>query len=211
MDQVIVDNPPPEKSKWELTRESFEKFLSALHPDCEHAEVEYERLRLKLVKLFEWERTYEWSHFPDDCVDETFNRVCRKLSEGEVIENVRNYCYGVARNLVRELRKGPDRKKVDLEEYEQVFDWLKQYEHEVEEEHLDKYYWQCLQELDTEKRALIVEYYEGEKREKIERRELLANRLGINLDALRTRARRIRDEIRDCVNLSLGGEKMNRN
>jgi DNA-directed RNA polymerase specialized sigma24 family protein len=58
---------------------------------------------------------------------------------------------------------------------------------------------QCLRELPSDSRRLITEYYRDEKRQKIDNRLSLANRLGIPLNALRSRAQRVRDKLERCV------------
>ena len=62
-------------------------------------------------------------------------------------------------------------------------------------EYLDR----CLNALDPAQRDLIVEYYRGIGREKIDRRRGLAARLGITMNALSSRASRIRDLLERCV------------
>jgi hypothetical protein len=47
---------------------------------------------------------------------------------------------------------------------------------------------------------LILQYYSDDKREKIDRRLSLARRLSIPLNALRSRAQRIRNRLEECVN-----------
>jgi hypothetical protein len=46
-----VDFP---KKRWVITREAFDRMLAELHPDIERAGEQYENIRRKLVKLFEW-------------------------------------------------------------------------------------------------------------------------------------------------------------
>ena len=58
---------------------------------------------------------------------------------------------------------------------------------------------QCLNRLPTESRALIVEYYQDEKRDRIERRKALAEALGLRREALANRAQRLRDKLEQCV------------
>jgi len=48
-------------------------------------------------------------------------------------------------------------------------------------------------------RELIIEYYQDEKRDKIDRRKALAERLGIPRLALGNRAQRLRDKLAQCV------------
>jgi DNA-directed RNA polymerase specialized sigma24 family protein len=62
----------------------------------------------------------------------------------------------------------------------------------------------CLQQLPTLDRELILEYYRGEQRAKIERRRELAARLGLTINALSIRACRIRDKLESCVRSNAG-------
>jgi DNA-directed RNA polymerase specialized sigma24 family protein len=57
----------------------------------------------------------------------------------------------------------------------------------------------CLGQLEPAQRDLIVEYYRGTGRQKIEARRNLAARLGISMNALSIRASRIRDALERCV------------
>jgi DNA-directed RNA polymerase specialized sigma24 family protein len=57
----------------------------------------------------------------------------------------------------------------------------------------------CLEGLLPENRALILDYYQGEKSGKIGLRKQLAEKLGTPLNALRIRAHRIRMQLEKCV------------
>jgi len=57
----------------------------------------------------------------------------------------------------------------------------------------------CLQQLASADRELILEYYRGEQRAKIERRRGMAERLNLTANALSIRACRIRDKLEACV------------
>jgi DNA-directed RNA polymerase specialized sigma24 family protein len=58
----------------------------------------------------------------------------------------------------------------------------------------------CVSKLTQENRDLVLQYYQEEKRAKIEHRKHLAARFGIELNALRIRAHRIRTSLQQCVN-----------
>ncbi len=58
---------------------------------------------------------------------------------------------------------------------------------------------QCMERLTSKSRELVLEYYQAEKRAKIDRRKELASRLGIAVNALRIRAHRIRSNLQECV------------
>ncbi len=63
----------------------------------------------------------------------------------------------------------------------------------------------CLQTLSTDNRELILQYYQGEKSEKINNRKRLMERLGVPVNTLRMRALRLRERLQGCVEECLGG------
>lgn len=183
----------PAKKDWVLTQKAFERLLASLDANREQAGREYERVRLKLIKYFEW----RGAAFPEGEADETINRVARKIEEGVEVSNLSAYFYGVARLVLVEARKGREK---ELEAFRQV----PPIEMHASAEDLDAVRRQacldiCLQRLPEESRTLIIEYYQDEKSKKIEIRKNLASRLSIPLNALRIRALRIRASLETCV------------
>jgi len=63
-----------------------------------------------------------------------------------------------------------------------------------------------MQDLNADSRELIVQYYQEEKKAKIDTRRKLAADLGIDLNALRVRAHRIRFALQRCVSECLAKE-----
>lgn len=181
------------KLEWTLSAEALARFLARLDPDSDRAGEKYESLRLTLIKFFDW----RWAHFPEECADETINRVIRKIDEGETIRDIPTYCHGVARLVLLEKLKGPESKRADFEKLPTAA--LVAPEPEEEDERQDCFE-RCLKELPVESRQLILQYYNDEKREKIDHRLAMAGRLGIPLNALRSRAQRIRNRLEECVN-----------
>ena len=57
----------------------------------------------------------------------------------------------------------------------------------------------CMDRLTANNRELVLQYYQQEKKAKIEHRKLLAEKLGIAVNALRIRAFRIRVSLQKCV------------
>jgi hypothetical protein len=57
----------------------------------------------------------------------------------------------------------------------------------------------CLRALSVDAREMVLEYYRDEKRERIDRRKALAERLGLRREALANRAQRLRDKLEQCV------------
>ena len=178
-----------------LTGEAFAKLLARLDPDRERAGEKYEDLRRTLIKFFEW----RGAPFPDEQTDETFNRVARKLDEGVEIKNVGGYCYEVARLVCLEALKGNERKRGPLETDHPDAAGADAADSALERERLLDCLEQCLNRLPAESRALIVEYYRDEKRDRIERRKALADALGLRREALANRAQRLRDKLEQCV------------
>jgi DNA-directed RNA polymerase specialized sigma24 family protein len=191
----------PERER-ELTSKAFAKLLAKLSADPEIAGIEYEELRRRLIKFFEWRGAF----FPEDLADETLNRTARKIDEGEEIEkNVIALALGVAHFVFLETTKHPNNRRAPLEDLIPV---AAPPEHRVEDDDLRAVYLrECLRGLSKENRELIIEYYGEEGRAKIEDRKALAEKLGISLNALFSRAKRIRDRLEQCVTQRL---KINR-
>ena len=176
--------------KWSLTQEAFDQLLGSFAPDRDDAAKKYLEVREKLIRLFVW----RGCPFPEDHADETFNRVARKISEGEEIRNTAAYVIGVARLLILEIIKAHSRQKEALEEL-QKSDVSEDTQSELRLECLQ----QCLSKLSPDNRELILQYYQGDKREKIENRRQLSARLGVPLNSLRMRALRLRELLQTCV------------
>ena len=121
-----------------------------------------------MIRLFAW----RGCPFPEDHADETFNRVARKISEGEEIRNAPAYVIGVARLLVLEILKAQSKQREALDRW-QKFEVSEDTQSELRSECLQR----CLDRLTPENRELIVQYYQGEKRAKIENRVLADSEL----------------------------------
>src|SRR5947209_5921854 len=94
-----------------LTTESFARLLAGFDHDRERAGEQYEDLRRRLIKFFEW----RGAPFPEEHTDETLNRVAAKLAAGVEIKNLRGYGYEVARLVCLEVWKGNERRREPLE------------------------------------------------------------------------------------------------
>jgi DNA-directed RNA polymerase specialized sigma24 family protein len=187
-----TNDSPHLKKDWIPTKESFDRLLACLDEDREQAGKMYVNTQARLVKFFEW----RGSEAPDNNADETINRVTRKISEGETIQNLQSYIYGVARMVLMEA----------LKEQEKQRQWRGQLPPPIhitvdhtEKEARGDCVISCLEVLPGEERILFVQYHEGEKRARIERRKALADGLKIPLNALRIRVHRIRLRLEQCV------------
>lgn len=181
---------------WALTQQAFDGLLARFDTDRERAGWAYERARHKLIKYFEWRQAI----FPYEAADETLNRVARKIDEGTDIQNLNGYIYGVARLVFAETLKEKGAAPQPLD-YAAVAEPAA--DDNSGDEECRECLARCLQELPDGSRELIIAYYGGEG-EKIKNRKRLAERLGIQLNALRIRAHRVRVRLETCVRHCLG-------
>ncbi|HET6977899.1 MAG TPA: hypothetical protein VFI24_16340 [Pyrinomonadaceae bacterium] len=189
------------RQKWTLTQDAFDKLLIAFGGDRDSAAEKYLEIRTNLVRFFEW----RGCSFPEDHADETINRIAKRVAEGEEILNYSGYAMGVARLLVLEINKGRQREQLALAEvgtqsevYEEPDDG------EARLACLRTCLQTCLQTLSTDNRELILQYYQGEKGEKIQNRKRLMDRLGIPVNTLRMRALRLREKLQSCMEECVG-------
>jgi len=185
------------KEHWALTQTAFDNLLRRFASNRDEAAKQYESLRRKLVRFFEWRAL----DVPEECADETIDRVARRLEEGTEIENVAAYSYGVARKVFRERIRRRETTVVELENAREVPAPTVTEDPELDERFhcFDR----CLSNLPEDKRTLIIDYYQDEKRAKIDLRNQLAEKLSIPLNALRIRVHRIRINLESCVNQCL--------
>jgi RNA polymerase sigma factor (sigma-70 family) len=179
-----------------MTPERFEALLRALDPDDrENAAMLYETLRRKLIRLFEWRDCAS----PEDLVDETFNRVARRLAEGVELQakEPSSYFYGVAHHVYREVWRREAHKRKVLESGE----WPPRVSEEVEPDPRLDALRLCLDKLGDEQRRLVLEYHQSEHH--IQSRKKLSDELGIPINALRIRVHRLRRRLEECIQTRL--------
>ena len=185
-----------------LSQLAFNRLLEWLDAGVDSSGENYLEMRRRLVAYFE-RRNRPYS---DDLADETLNRIARTLETSGVIKVTppARYCYVVAKFvLLEDFRRERSHPRVaDAGNVTLSARSLNRPEvdettglRELRLECLDV----CLQELRPEQRDLVLEYYRDAKREKIDRRRALAQRLGISINALGIRACRIRDSLEACV------------
>ena len=182
----------------------FGGMLQWLHPEPEEAGVVYGRLRARLIRFFE----ANGSRFPEDCVDETFDRIAAKIAEGTEVAAADPYVYarGVARNVMLEKWRQESRfsSTVDnLSPHNQPsFDPDKN-ESEMQARSMRERLLDCLdgciKNLPDDSRQIFLDYHQHEQRTKIDNRSVIAERLGIDVTALRNRITRLRKKIEACA------------
>jgi DNA-directed RNA polymerase specialized sigma24 family protein len=174
-----------------LTAGAFATLLARLGPDAEQAGVAYEHLRRALVSFFAW----RGATTPEECADETLDRLARRLDEGMVVENPAGFARGIARLVLREHWRRSEIREVALDTLGRAHPPAR----EVRDEDLSECLDRCLGALPPEGRDLILEYYAAEGPRRIETRKRLARALGVSESALRNRAQRLRDRLEACV------------
>jgi len=194
----------PETTNWALTDQAFARLLNWLDPEQERAGEKYERLRLKLRLFFE----HRGCLSPEELTDKTLDRVARKLAAGEEIRipDPASYCYGVAHNILKEYWRHPAREALSLDTQPNKSNSpanatvSPSAESELQETEINLGYLDtCLRRLSPEDRQLILRYYEGDHRGRINNRQDLANELGLSPGSLRIRALRIREQLYECI------------
>lgn len=179
------------RNEWCLTEEAFAKLLAAFSQDPDEAARQYEALRTRLIRYFEWRRV----SLAEDRTDETFNRIAKRIEEGQQIDNVAAYAFRVAYLISLEAMKEPQYDELDPEKVppddEQFVD--------EGQERRQKCFDLCLGRLSTERRQVLLDFYEEELRAKIENRKKLADQLKITVNALRIRVHRIRKSLEQCI------------
>ena len=175
----MTDKMPP-------ATESFDYLLAWLHPDPDQAGQRYEEIRRRLIKVFAGRDCWE----PEDLADETMRRVESNVRSvaPDWVNDPALYFYGVARNVRREyMRRKPVPKPPPLPDVEKA---------EREDMCLEC----CMQQLlAADERSLILQYYQGQGRTKIDNRQKLGEQCGLGVNALRIRIHRILKRLRPCV------------
>ena len=177
-----------------LTPDDFDRLLAALDASRERAGIQYEAIRVRLLRFF----LCRSAPRPEELADETIDRVCRKLAQGEVIRSadVGRYFLGVARNVAREAwdLERRQRESRSLDAIRQMQTPAGPAEDDTAG-CLDR----CLAAMAPESRDLLLRYYDNDPPEKIARRRALAEALGVKPNALRIRLYRLRAQLEGCL------------
>ena len=193
-------NPiPPTKKKPQSERsdhEAFDKLLHLLDPDRDLAGEKYETLRLKLAQFFRARACPA----VEDRTDEVFDRLTRRIAEGEEIRNVFGYSLGIARLVWLESLKDPEARQVPFDDFHTP-PFLDDDEADRKARYvcLDR----CLRALPEADGSLLVEYCFCEHGSRSAARQRMADRLQIPIGALRIRVHRIKAKFSECFDRCL--------
>ena len=130
------------------------------------------------------------------------NRLARRLDEGAAVADIRGFALGIARLVLLEQARSPQLRQDQLDE--QRIGPAPAVDRDPEPR-LHDCLETCLASLPADARTLILEYYQDQRRQKIDRRVRLATQLGLSANALRSRAQRVRDRLERCVRACAAG------
>jgi DNA-directed RNA polymerase specialized sigma24 family protein len=184
------------------TAGAFRQFLNWLDEGTDSSGEKYLEMRRRLVAYFDRKNCVS----ADDLADETLNRVARRLEEEGAYagEAPARYCYITARFVFLEYLRSDRRSEKSFEELPSADVDAKAGLFPADstgtsKEGLLDCLEECMAKLAPNDRGLIIDYYRGEQRAKIERRRSLAESLRLSLNALSIRACRIRNKLELCV------------
>jgi DNA-directed RNA polymerase specialized sigma24 family protein len=182
--------------------EAFRQFLHWLDDGADSGGTKYLEMRHRLVAYFDRKNCVA----PDDLADETLNRVARRLQEqaGAITGTApAQYCYITAKFVFLEyLRQGSytSLSAMSPAEAEAALGSAAAAQEDAQnKERMAACLEACLATLPAAERDLILDYYQGDHRSKIEGRRLLATRLNLSVNALSIKACRIRNRLELCV------------
>ena len=191
------------KKNWAMTEGAFRRLLAWLDEGTDSDGRNFLEMRRRLVAFFDRKNCLN----ADELADETLNRVARRLEEEGKIESETpaKYCYITARFVFMESLREQEKQTISLDEVPESRQLAAEKTEEKERrERLLTCLEQCTDQLEAANREIILRYYFGEERVKIENRRALAASLDITVNALSIRAFRIRDRLEACVGKCAG-------
>jgi DNA-directed RNA polymerase specialized sigma24 family protein len=186
------------KTKNNVRTEDYHRLLGYFGSDPQQAAKEYEAFRKRLIVFFD----RRGCRNPELEADDAFTRAARSKDLND-INDIVDFIYGIAKTQAMETHRKQSREPGQLNDNEhllrtQVMPVPQATEeskaHEIRLQCLDT----CLTRLPKKDRKLLLDYYREEKAAKLRIRKLLAQKLGIRMEALRTRLTRARDKIGAC-------------
>jgi DNA-directed RNA polymerase specialized sigma24 family protein len=177
----------------ELRAEHLEALLRRLAPQRDEAGVKYVQLRQRLIAVL----GNRGCRNPGELADETLDRVGRKLAQesgGHEGEDPAPFVFAVAWNIARESFRRPRLEVLESEPRDVPVVHESAEDVEREQQCLDR----CLGRLSSEDRALVLTYFQDERRAKIRQRASLARQLRISANALRLKIWRLTSSLRAC-------------
>jgi hypothetical protein len=160
--------------------------LDRLAPERERAGGEYDALHRKLVRFF----SHRACSSPEVMADETLDRVARRLTQGEDVQDVARYAHGVAMRVFQESWRVRPTESLEALEKGGV-----EAEDPAAAERLDACLAECLRELPQRDSELLLRYFAGGGRVRIDDRARLAAEVGLSPNGLRIRVCRLKEAL----------------
>jgi DNA-directed RNA polymerase specialized sigma24 family protein len=196
------------KTRWVQSEKSFENLLKWLDDGADSEGSSYLMMRDKLVTYFDRKGCVD----ADELADETLTRVARRIEEEGTIESdtPAKYCYITAKFVFLEDVRAKHRFEVPLETVENLslpslqMDEIAAAEAVESTERNFDCLEKCVGNLDGPQREMVLRYYHGALRKKIDNRRQMAEEYGISLNALTIRTFRVREKLEKCVRKCAG-------
>lgn len=185
-------------SKFEMTRENFDKLLHWLDKDREVAAQKYSSIHRRLETFFLAKKISSASELADKTIDRVVQKVDFLIENYQ--DNPKFYFFSVAKNIYLEYLKIP--KSFDLNQ-----DLIQPTAENDEFEDYYECFDLCMTTLSEENRDLVINYFQEDKQSKIDHHKELMKKLGISAELLRTKIFRIKSSLRKCIKSCL--EKKN--
>jgi DNA-directed RNA polymerase specialized sigma24 family protein len=173
-------------------QQNFYRFLQWLSPDIDEAGRRHNEIHASLMRVF----ASRGCDRPEELADETLERVVRKI---DVVApgyqgNPAAYVYGVGKRVFWGYTRS---RRVPVRCAPERLSAPSTGDPELERRHacLER----CLDELPSEDRDLILQYYCGERSGKAENRQRLAESTCVSQQALRKRTQRIRERLKSTL------------
>jgi DNA-directed RNA polymerase specialized sigma24 family protein len=174
-----------------ITGYRLRALLSKLDADEDRAADKYEYLRRKLITFFAGRGCVE----SEDLFDKVVDRLSRRIEEGEVIEHLASYAYGIARKVLAESSRRRER-------WHRLTSGAAAPPGGRGQDGVDprmECLRSCAARLEAMDWTVVLDYYQDDGREQQESRRRLAERLGLSPVALRLRVFRIRRALETCT------------
>ena len=180
-------------SKDPLNEEAFNKLLAWLDPDREVAAETYNKIQVRLIRVFSTNGCRD----PEHLTNQTFDRILSKIDWliANYVGNPLLYFYAIARNIIKEDYRDRTATREVLP--------VSPVDEDMDSERLYQCLDECMGKLSQHGQKLLISYYEEQGNEKIVNRKKLAGELGITISALRLRVFHMRAQVKICMEICL--------
>lgn len=199
----MTDSTSPMKKTNEPSAE-LSRLLLRLDSDVVEAWRQYDQIRRKLVKFFECNRCSS----AEENADEVLDRIAKKPDITQ-IRDIPSFAVGIARKVCFEDYRRTQRESHfedspgGADSVADPRDYPAEIVEQIDEEVRFGCLKECLATLRARDRKLALDYYSAEGLKDHQHRQLIAEKAGLTMDALRVRMNRIRERLEQCVHKCL--------